>query len=34
VKLDLEGRRVRMKLPEGLLEVNAPAGKVEKGRSR
>jgi 16S rRNA processing protein RimM len=34
VKLDLERRQVRMKLPEGLLEVNAPAGKVEKGRSR
>ena len=26
-KLDLEQRQVRMKLPEGLLEVNAPAGR-------
>ncbi len=30
-KLDLERRQVRMKLPEGLLEVNAP---VKKERSR
>ena len=30
-KLDLEGKQVRMKLPEGLLEVNEPA---KKERSR
>lgn len=29
-KLDLEQRQVRMKLPEGLLEVNAPLAKEEK----
>ncbi|MGB6386762.1 MAG: ribosome maturation factor RimM [Terriglobales bacterium] len=29
-KLDLEHRLVRMKLPEGLLEVNAPLAKEEK----
>jgi 16S rRNA processing protein RimM len=29
-KLDLERRQVRMKLPEGLLEVNAPLAKEEK----
>jgi 16S rRNA processing protein RimM len=34
VKLDLERRQVRMKLPEGLLEVNAPLAKEEKERSR
>lgn len=28
-KLDLERKEVRMKLPEGLLEVNAPVGKEE-----
>jgi 16S rRNA processing protein RimM len=33
-KLDLERRQVRMKLPEGLLEVNAPRVKDEKERSR
>jgi len=33
-KLDLERKQVRMKLPEGLLEVNAPLAKEEKGRSR
>jgi 16S rRNA processing protein RimM len=34
-KLDLEQRQVRMKLPEGLLEVNAPlAKKEEKEKSR
>jgi 16S rRNA processing protein RimM len=33
-KLDLGQRQVRMKLPEGLLEVNAPLTKAEKGRSR
>jgi ribosomal 30S subunit maturation factor RimM len=26
-KLDLERRQVRMKLPEGMLEVNAPLAK-------
>jgi 16S rRNA processing protein RimM len=31
-KLDLERRQVRMKLPEGLLEVNAPLTKEEKPR--
>ena len=33
-KLDLERRQVRMKLPEGLLEVNAPLAKEEKDKSR
>ncbi len=33
-KLDLERKELRMKLPEGLLEVNAPLGKDEKARSR
>jgi 16S rRNA processing protein RimM len=33
-KLDLERKQVRMKLPEGLLEVNAPLAKDEKERSR
>jgi len=32
-KLDLAQKQVRMKLPEGLLEVNAPLAKEEK-RSR
>jgi 16S rRNA processing protein RimM len=32
-KLDLAQRQVRMKLPEGLLEVNAPLAREEK-RSR
>jgi 16S rRNA processing protein RimM len=32
-KLDLEQKQVRMKLPEGLLEVNAPVAK-ERERSR
>jgi 16S rRNA processing protein RimM len=31
-KLDLEQKQVRMKLPEGLLEVNAPLAKEEKER--
>ena len=31
-KLDLERRQVRMKLPEGLLEVNAPLAKEEGSR--
>jgi 16S rRNA processing protein RimM len=29
-KLDLDGKQVRMKLPEGMLEVNAPLAKEEK----
>jgi 16S rRNA processing protein RimM len=33
-KLDLERKHVRMKLPEGLLEVNAPLAKEEKEKSR
>ena len=33
-KLDLERKQVRMKLPEGLLEVNALLAKEEKERSR
>ena len=33
-KLDLERRQVRMKLPEGLLEVNAPLAKEEKEKRR
>jgi 16S rRNA processing protein RimM len=33
-KLDLERKQVRMKLPEGLLDVNAPLAKEEKERSR
>ncbi len=33
-KLDLERKQVRMKLPAGLLEVNAPLAKEEKERSR
>ena len=32
--LDLEKKQVRMKLPEGLLEVNAPLVKEEKEGSR
>jgi len=32
-KLDLEGKQLRMKLPEGMLDVNAPLAKEEK-RSR
>ena len=31
-KLDLEHRQIRMKLPEGLLEVNAPLAKEERRR--
>jgi len=34
VKLDLERRQVRMKLPEGLLEVNAPQPTEKKEKSR
>jgi 16S rRNA processing protein RimM len=33
-KVDLERRQVRMKLPEGLLDVNAPLVKEEKERNR
>ncbi|MGD0416920.1 MAG: ribosome maturation factor RimM [Terriglobales bacterium] len=33
-KLDLERKQVRMKLPEGLLEVNAPQAKEEKEEGR
>jgi 16S rRNA processing protein RimM len=32
-KLDLERKQVRMKLPEGLLEVNAPMSRKEKERT-
>jgi len=34
VKLDPERKQVQMKLPEGMLEVNAPLAKEEKERSR
>jgi 16S rRNA processing protein RimM len=30
-KVDLEGKQVRMRLPEGLLDVNAPLREDEKG---
>jgi len=33
-KLDVERKQVRMKLPEGMLEVNAPLAREEKQRSR
>jgi 16S rRNA processing protein RimM len=33
-KLDLERKQVRMKLPKGLLEVNAPLASEERKRSR
>jgi len=33
-KLDLERKQVRMRLPEGLLEVNAPLAKEEKEKGR
>ena len=33
-KVDLERRQVRMRLPEGLLEVNAPLTTEEKRKSR
>ena len=33
-KLDLEHGQIRMKLPEGLLEVNEPLAKEEKERGR
>jgi 16S rRNA processing protein RimM len=32
-KVDLKGPQVRMKLPEGMLEVNAPLSAEEKKRS-
>ncbi len=32
VQVDLEGRRVRMRLPEGMLDVNAPVRDEEKHR--
>ena len=32
VKVDLEQKQVRMRLPEGLLDVNAPLTDEEKGR--
>lgn len=31
-KVDIERKQVRMKLPEGLLEVNAPLAKEDKAR--
>lgn len=31
-KLDLERKQLRMKLPEGLLEVNAPVARRERSR--
>jgi 16S rRNA processing protein RimM len=34
VKVDLERKQVRMKLPEGLLDVNAPLTDEEKKNSR
>ena len=33
-KVGLEQKQIRMRLPEGLLEVNAPLTKKEKERSR
>ncbi len=33
-RLDLERKQVRMKLPEGLLDVNAPLARDEKERRR
>jgi len=30
VRIDLEHKRIEMKLPEGLLEVNAPLTDEEK----
>jgi 16S rRNA processing protein RimM len=33
-KLDLKQKQVRMNLPEGLLEVNAPLAKEEKEKRR
>jgi 16S rRNA processing protein RimM len=33
-KVDLAGRQIRMRLPEGLLQVNAPLTDEEKGQQR
>ena len=33
-KVDLERKQVRMRLPEGLLDVNAPVKKKEEGEGR
>lgn len=33
-KVDVDRKQVRMRLPEGLLDVNAPLTKEEKGRGR
>jgi 16S rRNA processing protein RimM len=33
-KLDLDRKQVRMKLPEGMLEVNAPLAREEKEKGR
>ena len=33
VKVDLDRKQIRMRLPEGLLEVNAPLKEQEKGGS-
>ena len=33
-KIDIERKQVRMRLPEGLLDVNAPLAKEEKGKGR
>jgi 16S rRNA processing protein RimM len=33
VNVDVAQKQVRMRLPEGLLEVNAPVGKEEKDRN-
>jgi len=33
-KVDVARKQVRMRLPEGLLEMNAPLAKGEKGRGR
>lgn len=34
VKLDAEGRRLEMKLPEGMLELDAPLSREEKERQK
>jgi 16S rRNA processing protein RimM len=33
-KVDVDRKQVRMRLPEGLLDVNAPLTKEEKGKGR
>ncbi len=33
-KVDIERKQVRMRLPEGLLDVNAPLAREEKGKGR